>query len=163
MKNHETLMPCDGVTHEKIKAIYPHIVVGGKPERPCYSIHWYDVESKQMICGFSSYKLSFVRKWLKEEFEDLTVGGDFDNFIQRLQAENERLYEEANRYQNLWCKAEEDAHNAKSEAIKEFAERLKEKRRKLTEYDEGGWDMDVYAVSVDDIDNLVEEMTEEEK
>ena len=42
---------------------------------------------------------------------------------------------------------------AKSEAIKEFAERLKEKASR------GFWDELAYA-DVDDIDNLVKEMTE---
>ena len=47
---------------------------------------------------------------------------------------------------------------AKSEARKEFAEELRSKARKYTEYDEGGWDRDVYAVEVAEIDNLLEEM-----
>ena len=55
-----------------------------------------------------------------------------------------------------WCIAQ---HRA--EAIKEFAERLKKNARKFTEYDEGGWGCTVYAVKVEDIDNTVEEMTEE--
>jgi Holliday junction resolvase RusA-like endonuclease len=31
-----------------------------------------------------------------------------------------------------------------------------------TEYDEGGWDIDLYTVTKEDIDNLVKEMTEGE-
>ena len=50
---------------------------------------------------------------------------------------------------------------ARAKAIREFAELLKQNPRKLTEYDEGGWDCTVYAVTVEDIDNLVNEMTEE--
>lgn len=51
-------------------------------------------------------------------------------------------------------------NNAKSEAIKEFAEKLKEKScNHLVEYDEGGWSEKVSAVKVDKIDNLVKEMT----
>lgn len=46
-------------------------------------------------------------------------------------------------------------------AIKEFAKRLKRKTRKFTEYDDGGWDSTVYVVKVEDIDNLVKEITEE--
>lgn len=45
---------------------------------------------------------------------------------------------------------------AESEAIKEFAERLKNKNV------QGFWDENAY-VGVDDIDNLVEEMTEADK
>ena len=67
------------IQREKIKAIYPHIVVSGK--KPYYSIHWYDLKQKTMICGFSSYKLNLVRKWLQEEFE--VVDYDIDNLIKR--------------------------------------------------------------------------------
>jgi DNA polymerase elongation subunit (family B) len=78
-------------TKQKIKAIYPHIVVGGDIDKPCYTIHWYDIEQKTMICGFGSYKLELVRKWLEEEFE--VVERDIDNLIARQQAEIETLKE----------------------------------------------------------------------
>ncbi len=48
----------------------------------------------------------------------------------------------------------ETAKEAKSEAVKEFAERLKEKA------DSGFWQEHCY-VDVEDIDNLVKEMTEQ--
>lgn len=47
---------------------------------------------------------------------------------------------------------------AKSEAVREFAEKLKEHSCNLTEYDEGGWSDTVSAVKVEDIDRLFEEM-----
>ena len=56
---------------------------------------------------------------------------------------------------------DEKIKEAKSEAIKEFAELLKKNAQKFTEYDEGGWGCTVYAVKVEDIDNTVEGMTEE--
>lgn len=69
-----------------------------------------------------------------------------------------RWKEEANHYQTLWCKAAEDAHIAKSEAIKEFAERLKDA------FPEGNRDAKCPAIYYDDycdiIDELVEEMTQ---
>lgn len=77
------------IVKEKIKAIYPHIVVGGDIDKPCYSIHWYDIEQKKMICGFASYKLEFVHKWLEEEFE--VVERDIDDLLDRQQAEIENL------------------------------------------------------------------------
>lgn len=49
----------------------------------------------------------------------------------------------------------------RAEAIREFSERLKRKSRRISEYDEGGWYMDIRAVKVEDIDNLVKEMTED--
>lgn len=48
------------------------------------------------------------------------------------------------------------------EAIKEFAGRLRKHLERRTEYDEGGWDMDVLTVTEENIDNLVKEMTENE-
>lgn len=48
-----------------------------------------------------------------------------------------------------------------NKAIREFAERLKKNAQKFTEYDEGGWGCTVYAVKIEDIDNTVEEMTED--
>ena len=49
----------------------------------------------------------------------------------------------------------------RAEARKEFAEELRSKTRKYTEYDEGGWDRDVYAVEVAEIDNVLKEMEKE--
>lgn len=77
------------IIKEKIKAIYPHIVVGGAIDKPCYSIHWYDIEKKTMYCGFSSYNLEFVRKWLREEFE--IVENDIDDLINRQKADIEKI------------------------------------------------------------------------
>lgn len=76
-------------TKQKIKAIYPHIIVGGDIDKPCYNIHWYDIEQKTMICGFGSYKLELVRKWLEEEFE--VVEEDIDNLIKSQEAEIKKL------------------------------------------------------------------------
>jgi hypothetical protein len=83
---------------------------------------------------------------------------DTIDLIKRQQEEIERLYEEANHYQTLWCKAEEDAHNAKTEAIKEFAARLKEKSLVTR----GDFALYGKIVAVSKIDNLVKEMTEDE-
>ena len=44
--------------------------------------------------------------------------------INRQKAEIEQWKEESNRWQNAFCKSNEDIETAKSEAIKEFAERL---------------------------------------
>lgn len=74
---------------EKIKAIYPHIVVGGKIDKPCFSIHWYDVKKKEMYIGYSSYNLNYVREWLKENFE--IVEPEIDSLIKRQKTEIERL------------------------------------------------------------------------
>lgn len=75
------------------------------------------------------------------------------DIISRQKAEIERL-------KKGWRADVVETANAKSEAIKEFAELLKKNAQKFTEYDEGGWGCTVYAVKVEDIDNTVEEITE---
>ena len=73
------------------------------------------------------------------------------DLINRQKAEIEQWKEEANRYQNLWCIATDDIFKAKSEAIKEFVEKLKERaNRKFFET--------LDYVSTIEIDDLVEEM-----
>lgn len=76
------------------------------------------------------------------------------DLINRQKGEIEQWKEEANRYQNLWCMAVDDIRTAKSEAIKDFAERLKEKLQWDVEFDNK-------LVLESGIDNLVKEMTEE--
>ena len=46
-------------------------------------------------------------------------------------------------------------------AIQEFAKKLKKRLVWRTEYDEGGWDVDLFTVTEEDINNLVKEMTED--
>ena len=72
-------MSCETVRVEKIKAIYPHIVVSGDINKPLYSIHWYDIKKKTMCCAYSSYALGFVREWLQSYFE--IVDNDIDKLI----------------------------------------------------------------------------------
>ena len=72
------------------------------------------------------------------------------NEAKRQQAEIEQWKEESNKYQNLWCEAVKDLQTAKTEAIKEFAERLKEKAPNITE--------ERFHILRNEIDNLVKEM-----
>lgn len=46
------------------------------------------------------------------------------NLINRKNAEIKQWKEEANRWQNAWCEAINDIEKTKSEAIKDFAERI---------------------------------------
>lgn len=95
------------------------------------------------------------------------------NLINRQQAEIDRLNIDLKAMRgaaNSWkaevqriCKKEFDnieidIEAVKSEAIREFAEKLKEHSCNLTEYDEGGWSDTVSAVKVENIDRLLEEM-----
>ena len=109
-------------TNEKIKAIFPHIVVGGDIDKPCYTIHWYDIEQKTMICGFGSYKLELVRKWLEEEFE--IVERDIDNLINSQETEIKELKKEKHRLQKALNQAEDylDIAKAEIETLKEAVE-----------------------------------------
>ena len=52
-----------------------------------------------------------------------------------------------------WC-----IQQNKTEAIKEFADRLKSKTYIMAEYDESGCSCAVYVVKTEEIDNLVKEM-----
>ena len=53
------------------------------------------------------------------------LGAQVLQVINRKNAEIEQWKEEADRWQNAFCKVNEDMSTIKSEAIKEFAERLK--------------------------------------
>lgn len=53
----------------KIKTTYAQIVVGGRVEKPYFSILYYDPSDNEYHLGFGSYYLEYVFKWLKEEFE----------------------------------------------------------------------------------------------
>jgi hypothetical protein len=159
---------------EKIKAIYPHIVVGGQIEKPCYSIQWYDIEKKTMLDGYASYKLEFVKKWLQENFEEIEF--DIGDLINRQKAEIDELTE---KLECLLCHAtgsklskstyslrtmesavndevQECCEEARAEAIKEFVERLNDKAC----HDMNDGEAIVYCC---DIDNLVKEMVSDTK
>ena len=58
---------------EKIKAFNPHIVVNKDVNKPYYYIKYYDVTDKKWHLGFGSYNLSYVIKWLEEEFEEVNL------------------------------------------------------------------------------------------
>lgn len=77
-------------------------------------------------------------------------------FTKRQQAEIEQWKEEANRYQNLWCIAVDDIEKSKSEAIKEFKQRLENKRFFCDLFGDG---LSVGYVAID-VDRIIEEMTE---
>ena len=85
--------------------------------------------------------------------------------INRKNEEIEQWKQEANRYQNLWCMAFDDIRTAKSEAIKEFAERLKETITNAinTYYNSNGGGYYLAEDVIEDIDDLVKEMTEEKE
>ena len=89
--------------------------------------------------------------------EEIIVG-DILTFIKRQQAEIERLEAEYTRA----C-AERDARICtadffKAEAIKEFAERLKEKSSKISLVCSGALVKTDYTIAGTDLDNLVKEM-----
>lgn len=89
MSDNDIVKASGEVSSEKIKAIYPHIVVSGDIDNPYYSIQCYDIQKKTMFDCYASYKLGLVRKWLEEHFE--VIEPDIADFINRLQADKEAL------------------------------------------------------------------------
>lgn len=103
--------------------------------------------------------------------------------VNELIEENERLNKEnqlmldnhpANTHRNcvvidngvIYTKTIEDYEkfltDVSTEAYKEFAERLKEKHRRITDYDEAGFGCQIFIVEEDYIDNLLKELTNEQ-
>ena len=65
--------------NNKIKAIYPQIIVTGEIDKPYYSIAYYDTAKKEWYIGYSSYDLKNVRQWFDEFFEE--VEGDIAEVV----------------------------------------------------------------------------------
>lgn len=53
----------------KIKTNFAKIFVSGSAEKPYYNILYFDPVDKKWHVGFGSFCLSYVFKWLSEEFE----------------------------------------------------------------------------------------------
>lgn len=53
----------------KIKTNFAKIFVSGLAEKPYYNILYFDPLDKNYHVGFGSFCLSYVFKWLSEEFE----------------------------------------------------------------------------------------------
>lgn len=58
-----------GCSVGKIKTHFAQIIVGGSPKKPYYHILFFNPADGEFHVGWSSYKLKYVRKWLKENFE----------------------------------------------------------------------------------------------
>ena len=111
---------------------------------------------------FTDEQIIIALESSKETAETDEVRDFLDDVIEcinRKNAEIEQWKEEADRWQNAFCKVNEDMSTIKSEAIKEFAERLKRTSIGLEIGDDKKLKMTV--VSTVAIDNLVKEMTEE--
>lgn len=81
--------------------------------------------------------------------------------IERLNKEVDRLSQCVLYHDGIVSDLEKDVFNAKAEAIKDFAERLKANMSNIARMEYGG---NIYfCVGYDLIDNLVKEMTEENK
>ena len=120
-------------TKQKIKAIYPHIVVTGTIDKPCYNIHWYDIEQKTMICGFGSYKLEFVRKWLEEEF--VVVEKDIDGLLNRQCVKINNLNNKLHSNQRELNRVNNELHS-KVEYIHELLEIIKNDKKEIKRYED---------------------------
>lgn len=152
---------------EKIKAIYPHIVVGGDIDKPCYTIHWYDIEQKTMICGFGSYKLELVRKWLEEEFE--VVERDIDNLIKSQETEIEKLRNNCAKFNSLVERAFAlcDDKDKQLETLFEVIERWKKicKKERFLAYREFARELKLssFLLTHKKINRILKRMVDEQK
>ena len=92
----------------------------------------------------------FQLRTLKAEHPGFILCGQIVDLINRQKAEIEKL-----RY-NLEAVLDERADH--SEAYKEFAERLKDKHRKIIDYDEAGFGAQIFIVEERVIDNILKEL-----
>lgn len=64
------MQSADACTHKnKIKTNFAKIFVSGSAEKPYYNILYFDTVDKKWHVGYGSFYLSYVFKWLSEEFE----------------------------------------------------------------------------------------------
>ena len=74
MTQEEAMMENGSQRQEKIKTPFAKMIVGGKREKPCFSILYFDPADKDFHIGYSSYYLDYVLNWLNEEFEIVEDG-----------------------------------------------------------------------------------------
>ena len=133
------------------------------------------MNDSEIIKTLKHLRTSTLNGWREKKIteKDLNTISYALDLIKRQQAEIDRLNIDLKAMRgaaNSWkaevqriCKREFDnieidIESVKYEAVREFAEKLKEHSCNLTEYDEGGWNDTVSAVKVEDIDRLIEEM-----
>lgn len=64
------MQSADACTNKnKIKTSFAKIFVCGSAEKPYYNILYFDPVDKTWHVGYGSFYLSYVFKWLSEEFE----------------------------------------------------------------------------------------------
>ena len=120
-------------------------------------------------------------RWLDQESDILKADVENLNRIcDEVNAENQSLKAEVERLKNAYkqCAWERDVFaedikeeikkdcsylmldikTIKAEAYKEFAEKLKEKHRRITDYDEAGFGCQIFIVEESYIDNLLNEL-----
>ena len=82
-----------------------------------------DVVIKGLEKALTNVTVEADRLLKESESKEQAYNNEF-NLRKELKAEIEQWKEEANKYQTLWCEAVKDIQTAKSEAIKEFAEKF---------------------------------------
>lgn len=61
-------------SRERIKTPFAKIFVSDNPEKTYYHVAWW--QDGQMQIGYSSTNLTFVKRWLRDEFEIETPAAD---------------------------------------------------------------------------------------
>lgn len=127
--------------------------------------------SNKCTCSECSYE--YTKHIKNEEFEVMSNGKSYDEWscdewlkcdlldlINRQKAEIERLTINMNAFGLGMKREKERADNARAEAVKEFAERLKEECGNVARMEFGGFTY--FCVGFEFFDNLVKEFTEGE-
>lgn len=116
--------------NEKVKVMFPEIVVHGTKDKPFYEIKYYEVADKEWHLGYGSYNLEYVMQWkeeLLEVVEGNIISGAFEKIIKRLKAN--RAYHLKERARYYWNDAQiglqhlyaADAYSEALEIVKEVA------------------------------------------
>ncbi len=101
--------------------------------------------SEEKMAGIELQAMRNSANWYKAEYE-------------KEKAEIERLEALSKHHQTLINMLNEGIAEARAEAISEFAERLKAKHRRITDYDEAGFGCQIFIVEENIIDKIEKEM-----
>ena len=107
------------ISHEKIKAFNPQIVVSDSPSKPYYSISYYDIAKKEWYIGYSSYCLEYVYKWLFECFEEADC--DMVEVVRCKDCKHLGVT-----YGEYWCDRTLDSHPTDKDNFCSYGERKKD-------------------------------------
>lgn len=100
------MQSADACTHKnKIKTNFAKIFVCGSAEKPYYNILYFDPVDKIWRVGYGSFYLSYVFKWLSEEFEiEDAPAADVVPVVRCKDCEYAERYERTNGTAGYYCR-----------------------------------------------------------